>query len=167
MENPLNFAKDWDGSVEDVLKKISHNSGLCSEHHKKNYEILIHKLMWYKIPIIVISSINSVFSVGLTAYLEQNIVSTLTCLLSLTVGCISSIELYLSIQRRSDNELITYKQFYSLALKINTMLDLEPSHRSTEGDLFLTTCLAEYNTIFENGQVNGLGQNDMLVKVEL
>lgn len=163
--NPLNVFEKWTEDIETVLKNISHNAGLMASHHKTRYEELTQKLMWYKIPSIVLSSINSVFAIGLTSYIEQKAVSTITCLISLLVGCIGSIELYLSIQRRSDAELLSYKQFYALALKINAMLKLDAERRQGDGDTFLTHCLGEYSAFFESSQVNGLGEMDELVKL--
>ena len=156
----------WTSDVENVLECIAFNSGLMCEHHKHQYEILIHKLLYYKIPIIFISSLNSVFAIGLNNYIEQNIVSTITCLLSLMCACISSTELYLSIQKRSDAELISYRSFYLLSLKVNSVLKLNRANRSIDGDIFLTTCLNEYSSLFENSQVNGLGELDKLVALK-
>lgn len=155
--------ENWTDDQEVVLKNISHNSGLMSQHHKEKYSQLVASLSYYKIPIIVLSALNSVFSVGLNTYLDQNVVSTLTCLISLLVSSISSIELFLSIQRRSDQELISYKQFYALSVKINTTLTLDKQHRQGEGDTFLTQVLGEYNSLFDSACVNGLGQDDRLV----
>ena len=153
----------WTSDIENVLECIAYNSGLMAEHHKSQYQILIDNLMYYKIPIIFISSLNSVFAIGLNNYIEQNIVSTITCLLSLICACISSTELYLSIQRRSDAELSSYRSFYLLALKVNSVLKLSRENRSGDGDIFMTQCLNEYASLFENSQVNGLGQLDKLV----
>ena len=163
--NPLNVFEKWSPDIENVLKNIAHNAGLMSSHHKKKYEELIKSLMFYKIPIIIFSSINSVFAVGGSSYIKQDIVSLINCLISLICGCIGSVELYLSIQRRSDVELISYKQFYALALRINSMLKLDSEHRSIDGDTFLTTCLGEYTSLFENAQVNGLDEHDQLVNL--
>lgn len=165
--NPLNAFDKWSDDIEIILRNISSNSGLISEHHRERYEILINQLKYYKIPVIVISGLNSIFSVGLNAYIQQNIVSTLTCLLSLFVSIISSIELYLSIQKKSDQELVTYKSFYLLSVKINTMLSLERDHRQQDGDTFLTQVLGEYEALFQNAIANGLGDNDKLVKLTL
>jgi len=163
--NPLNAFdnKNWTPDVEIVLANIASNSAQMSEHHKQMYEKLIHKLMYYKIPSIILSSLNSVFAVGLSAFIQQNIVSTITCLISLLVGCIGSVELYLSIQRRSDSELLSYRQFYSLSIKINAVLKLETEHRDTDGTVFLTSCLGEYTSLVESAQVNGLGVDDELL----
>jgi hypothetical protein len=159
------FEKKWTVDMEDVLKRISHNAGLISEEHRLRYNALNEQLKWYKIPVIVLSGINSVFSVGLTSYMEQNIISTLTCLISLSVGIISSIELYLSIQKRSEQEIQTYKSFYLLSVKINACLALETQNRMTDGDTFLTQMISEYESLFETALVNGLRENDKLVEL--
>jgi len=165
MDNPLHFGVNcsWTKDIEIVLANIASNSALMSEHHKMKYEELMHKLLYYKIPSIILSSLNSVFAVGLNAFIQQNIVSAITCLISLIVGCIGSVELYLSIQRRSDSELLSYRQFYSLSIKINAVLKLEPEHRDTDASVFLTSCLGEYTNLVESAQVNGLGLADELL----
>jgi hypothetical protein len=156
----------WSSDVENVLYCISHNAGLMAEHHKYGYYVLQNRLIWFKIPLIIFSSINSVFSVGLTAYLEQSIVSTTNCLISLLCAIISSTELYLSIQKRSDQEVVSYRSFYLLSLKINAVLKLEREHRNIEGREFMTNCLNEYSSLFESSQVNGLGKSDKLVDLD-
>ena len=164
MENA--FVEKWSVCQEDVLERIAYNASQMSEHHRQGYYQLINQLKFYKIPIIIISSMNSVFSVGLNNYIDQNIVSTLTCLLSLIVSCISSIELYLSLQRRSDSELVSYRAFYNLSLKISTTLKLDREQRQGEGDQFLTQMISEYQACFENALCNGLGEHDRLVELK-
>ena len=161
-----NVFDKWTTTQEDVLERIGYNSAQMSEHHRQGYYQLINQLKYYKIPIIIISSMNSVFSVGLNSYMEQNIVSTITCLLSLIVSCISSIELYLSLQRRSDNELMSYRAFYNLSLKISTTLKLDRAERQGDGEQFLTQMIAEYTACFESALANGLGENDRLVELK-
>ena len=160
-----NVKENWTDDQEEVLKNISHNSGLMSEHHKDKYTQLVASLSYYKIPIIILSSLNGIFSVGLNTYMKQEIVSTITCLISFLVSSISSVELFLSIQRRSDQELMSYKQFYALSVKINTTLVLHKKHRQGDGDTFLTQVLGEYNSLFESACVNGLGTDDRLIEI--
>jgi hypothetical protein len=105
-----------------------------------------------------------VFSVGLNAYITQEIVSVITCLLSLIVSCIGSVELYLGLQKKSDNELISYRSFYTLALRINTTLDLEVDNRNQEGEPFLSEILAEYRALFDSANPNGI-PTDKLVPI--
>lgn len=162
---PFIEKEHWTDDQEEVLKNISHNAGYMSEHHKEKYNELVRSLSFYKIPIIILSSLNGIFSVGLNVYIEQKAVSTITCLISFLVSSISSVELFLSIQRRSDQELISYKQFYALSVKINTTLLLDKTRRQIEGDTFLTQVLGEYNSLFESACVNGLGTNDKLIQI--
>ena len=159
------FEQKWSSDQEQILRRVSYNCGLMSDHHRTEYYRLIAQLKWFRIPIIIISSINSVFSVGLSNYLEQSVVSTLTCLLSLTVSCIGSIELYLALQKKSDSELISYRSFYTLALKINTTLDLEIENRNQEGEPFLQAIIAEYQSCFESSNPNGI-TTDKLVPLK-
>jgi hypothetical protein len=160
------FEEKWTSDQELILRRVSYNSGLMSDHHRSEYYRLIAQLKWFRIPIIIISSINSVFSVGLSNYLEQPIVSVITCLLSLTVSCIGSIELYLALQKKSDSELISYRSFYTLALKINTTLDLEKENRNQEGESFLQAMIAEYQSCFETSNPNGIA-TDKLVPLDI
>ena len=166
MKEVRNLGSAWTDDQEEVLKNISHNAGLMSEHHKDKYTELVASLSYYKIPIIILSSLNGIFSVGLTAYIDQKVVSTITCLISFLVSSISSVELFLSIQRRSDQELMSYKQFYALSVKINTTLVLHKKHRQGDGDTFLTQVLGEYNSLFESACVNGLGNDDKLIEIK-
>ena len=158
------FKRTWSQDQELILRRISYNSGLMSNHHRTEYYTLVGQLKWFRIPIIIISSINSVFSVGLNAYITQEIVSVLTCLLSLIVSIIGSVELYLGLQKKSDNELISYRSFYTLALRINTTLDLSIENRTSEGESFLQEILSEYRALFESSNPNGI-PSDKLVPI--
>ena len=85
----------WSQDKEEILENIRQNSILLSEHHKKRYYYYKGYLKYFRIPNIILSALNSVFSVGLTPYVEnQNTISMITCLVSLTIGIISSLELY-------------------------------------------------------------------------
>ena len=161
------FKKTWSKDQEDILRRISYNCGLMSDHHRTEYYALTAQLKWFRIPVIILSSLNAVFSVGLNSYLEQNVVSTLTCLLSLIVSCIGSVELYLALQKKSDNELISYRAFYTLALRINTTLDLDVENRNQEGDPFLAEIIAEYRALFESSNPNGIPSDKIVPLKEI
>ena len=161
------FKRTWSNDQEDILRRISYNCGLMSDHHRTEYYALTAQLKWFRIPVIILSSLNAVFSVGLNSYLEQNVVSTLTCLLSLIVSCIGSVELYLALQKKSDNELISYRAFYTLALRINTTLDLDVENRNQEGDPFLAEIIAEYRALFEQSNPNGIPSDKIVPLKEI
>ncbi len=154
---------DWSDDIEFVLKEILENCSLISEHHKQSYLELQHTLKYFKIPVITISAVNSVFSFALLAWLKQSVVTSINCFLSLTCSIISSIELYLNIAKRSDVELTSYKNYYLLSVKINSVLKLDRQNRTPEPKLFLSEILNEYNSLFTESNVNGLGTLDKLL----
>lgn len=154
---------DWTADVESVLKDILENCSLISEHHKQSYLELQHTLKYFKIPVITISAVNSVFSFALLAWLKQSAVTSINCFLSLVCSIISSIELYLNIAKRSDVELTSYKNYYLLSVKINSVLKLNRLNRTPEPKLFLSEILNEYNSLFTESNVNGLGSLDNLL----
>ena len=144
----------WSDDVELVCRNIEHNSVELSRLHKRQYLRLVGQQVFYRIPIIVLSSINSIFSVGLSSYVEQDIVSVINCLLSLLCGIISSVELYFQLTKRIETALITYREFYLLSTRINSCLKLERDHRHvTSGVDFLTDVMNKYNTLFEGANV--------------
>ena len=57
--------------IERLLDKIRANCVIMSDYHKKRYLYLKETLKIFKIPIIILSSVNSICAVGLQPYLEQ------------------------------------------------------------------------------------------------
>lgn len=155
----------WSEDVECVLHDIRSNCDIMSKHHKDAYLRLQNSLVYFRVPLIVLSALNSVFSVGLNTYLEQQTVSTINCLVSLCCACISSIELFLQIQKKLEVELSSYQGFYLLGSKISATLKLERAHRDFEGIPFLNSCISDYNNLFEQAIVNGVSYEDQLVAI--
>jgi len=144
----------WSDDVELVCRNIEHNAVELSRLHKRHYLRLSHQQIYYRIPIIVLSSLNSIFSVGLSTYVSQPIVSTTNCIMSLICGIISSVELYFQLTKRIETELISYREYYLLSTRINSCLKLERDHRrETSGTDFLTEVQNKYNTLFEASNV--------------
>jgi len=164
MENPLQlFDTDWTNDIETILTNVLENCSLISEHHKQEYKDLQERLKYFKVPVIVISAVNSVFSFALLAWFSQKTTTSINCFLSLICSIISSIELYLNIAKRSDIELISYKNYYLLSIKINSVLKLNKENRIQEPKSFLTEIINEYNSLFNESNVNGLGSLDKLL----
>ena len=102
----------------------------------------------------MLSSLNSIFSVGLIAWVSQSIVSTTNCILSLVCGIISSVELYFQLTKRIENELLSYREYYLLSTRINSCLKLDREHRmETSGIDFLKDIENKYNSLFEASNV--------------
>ena len=157
------FDTEWSDDIEAILKNVLENCSLISEHHKKEYTELQERLKYFKVPVIVISAVNSVFSFALLAWFSQKTTTSINCFLSLICSIISSIELYLNIAKRSDIELISYKNYYLLSIKINSVLKLDKVNRIQEPKSFLSEIIHEYNSLFNESNVNGLGKLDKLL----
>ena len=116
---------EWSADIEEVLDNIKCNAGTLSNHYKKQYISLKRTLHMFKVPVIILSGVNSIFSVGLTSYLEQSIVSVINCLISLMCSIIVSIELYTETNKKSESSISSYRDYYLLDVKISTVLKLK------------------------------------------
>ena len=123
---------NWTQDIEQILNDVRENSVYLSSFHKKKYFYYKKVGDAFRIPTIVLSSVASVSSVGLTSYLVQSHISALTCLLSLAVGIINSVELYMQISDNTDRELETSKLYYNLSIDIHKVLNLNQINR--DGD---------------------------------
>jgi hypothetical protein len=159
--------KSWSSDVELVLNDILNNTKQLSLIHKNNFLVLRHYLFMIRLPIIVLSSINSVLSVGMSSFVSQSITSTSNCIISLICGILGSLELFIGIQSKSDKEFETFQALKSLSIKISHTLKLEASHRETTGLMFLKEVVSEYSTIFENSLVNNMEIDDTLLQLEM
>lgn len=154
----------WTSDIEHLCKDIERNASKLSEIHKVNYLALHVQSKYFKIPIIIMSSCNSIFAVGLNAYLSQELVSSVNCLLSLISAIICSIELYIGLQKRIENELFSYRNYYLLSVKINNCLKLDREHRKNlSGSDFLTEIETEYRQLFTDSLISNQTINDKLI----
>ena len=155
--------ESWSNDIELVLTNVLDNTKRLQLIHKNNYLILRHYLFLIRLPIIVLSSINSVLSVGLSSFVNQSITSSTNCIISLICGILGSLELFIGIQSKSDKEFETYQNLKLLAIKISHTLKLEPAHREQSGSIFLKEVMGQYHTIFENSLVNPAEIDDELL----
>jgi hypothetical protein len=159
---------DWSNDVEYQLKSIEQNAIQQAQISKQNYLYLVYIQRYFAIPKIVLSSMISVFSIGLNNFISQSAVSILTCILGFIVATLGSIELYLGITRKVDIAMSSFQNYYLLSIKINNCLRLERSHRNElNGRSFLTACLAEYEQIFQQCNITNDIYDDRLTNLEL
>lgn len=144
---------DWTQDIENVLESIRVNAVLLSKEHKRRYFALTENLKYYKIPVIIISSITSISSVGLQPYVAQGTISVITCLLALLCSIIGSIELYLTIQKSMENELLSSKDYYILSIDIFKTLSLSKEHRPIPAKEYLDKKYNEYVKLFESSNL--------------
>ncbi len=144
---------EWSEDIEKILENIRLNSIILSTYHKDRYYHYKGHLKYFKLPLIVLSSITSIASVGMTPYMKQGDISLLTCLLSLVSAILASIELYLGIQKNMEQELIASRNFLLLAYSIYKVLNLQVEHRVEKGRLFLDETYNEYIKLVENANL--------------
>ena len=146
-------SETWSPGIEYILEEIRLNSIDMSNYHKDKYYYFKGYLKYFRIPTILFSAMNSVFSVGLQPYCPQPTISLLCCLISLICGVISSIELFLSIQNTMENELTSSKDFYLLSVDVFKMLSLEHNTRMVNGKIYLDETYQTYCKLIENSNL--------------
>ena len=122
--------ENWENStdIENILDKIRINSINLNKSHMRNYFYYKKLGKWFQIPTIILSSFNSVFSVGFT-YTSQENISSVSALISLIVSIINSVQLYLKIEDNMEQENTISKQYYTLSSDIYKILQLNKEHR--------------------------------------
>jgi hypothetical protein len=165
-ESISSTADSWSDDIELILSNILFNSNLLLIEHKKLYFQNKEQFKYFKIPLIILASLNSVFSVGLNNFIEQNIVSVITCLISLSCACISSVELFLQLHQSTETSLIAYQGYELLSRKISSILKLKRENREPHGLPFLSSILNEYNKLFSDSLVLKININDKLTNID-
>ena len=144
---------DWTQDMEIVLENIRVNSVLLSKEHKKRYFVLKQTLQYFRLPVIIISGINSIVSIGFQPYLAQSVISMITCLLALICSIIGSIELYLAIQKSMEIELVVSKDYYLLSIDIYKTLSLNSEHRPIPAKEYLEKKYNEFVKLMEKSNL--------------
>jgi hypothetical protein len=158
---------DWTADIEQVLENIRINCIILNKEHKNRYFTLKENLKYYKIPVIIFSSINSIVSVGLQPYLPQGTISMMTCLLALICSIIGSIELYLTIQKSMESELISQRDYYMLGVDIYKTLSLSKPHRPIPAKEYLDKCYNTYCKLTESSNALAKRVEDKLMPLPL
>ena len=153
---------EWTNDHETILESIRENSLINKKLYTKLYLNHKSKLANYKIPIIIFSALNSVFSVGAERYLPQHYISGISCLISLTVGIIGSLQMYLQIEQNMEICLVASRDYYNLAIDIYKTLSLERSHRGQAGKECLDETYSRYASITDKALLVRKKQIDAL-----
>ena len=100
-----------------LSKEIHINCVNFSIYHNRRYQYY-KKIIFYvfRLPIILLSAINSFLAVGSDGYIEQSTVSVTNAVISLVCGIFTSIELFLNLQKKIESEFTTYKNYYLLSI---------------------------------------------------
>ena len=158
---------DWNTSIEDILHNIRSNCVILSKLHKQRYFLLKSRLVWYRLPVIVLNGFNSIISIGMQPYATQGAISLTTSLISLTCGIVGSIELFFSIQKRMENDLISQRDYYLLAIDIFKTLALNREIRPLPAKDFLEKSYNTYTKLIESSSTLARVKGDQLIDINL
>lgn len=154
---------DWTEEENQVLNNIRVNCVHFTNAHKSSYFRLKDTLIWYRLPIIILSGCNSIISVGLQAYASQGAISITTSLIALTCSIIGSIELFFGIQKRLENHLVAQRDFYLLGIDIFKTLSLAPETRPIPSKDYIEKSYNTYIRLIESSDIIGRSIADKLI----
>lgn len=155
--------ENWTDDIEKLLHDIRINSAMMSNQHKTNFFYYKKVSARFRIPTIVLASVASVSSVGLQSYTSQSHISAITCLISLVVGVINSIELYLRLQDNLENELDKSKQYYQLSTDIFKVTTLHSENRVGDPHKILDDFYERYIDLFSQSNLMRTTFKDNLI----
>lgn len=124
--------------IDSILLRIRKNCVFLSIYHNRKHHFYKNLLFCvFRIPLIVLSGLNSFFAVGMQNYLDQKTISLLNALVSLFCGILTSIELLWQLKDRVDQELESHKNFYKLSTDIFKFVKTNESDLTKKNE-FLT-----------------------------
>ena len=138
--------------IDKLLENIRVNCIHLSNAHKERYLELSASLKYYKIPVIVISGISSLVSVG-QQFIPQQVITICTGLFGLSCSIIVSIELYLGISSQLSQSASLTKEFYALSTDIFKTLSLSNENRTENSLTYLEATYGTYNSLCLNSPI--------------
>ena len=157
----------WTDDIDEVLNNIRLNCVILSKLHKQRYFELQSTLKYYRLPVIILNGINSIFAVGLQPYINQGTISLTNSLIALTCGIIGSIELYFGIQKRLENDMISQRDYYLLGIDIYKTLSLDKANRPIPSKDYLEKSYNVYTKLIESSATLAKVKGDKLIPIEL
>ena len=159
----MRYTKD----ILEIMDKIRLNSSSMSKQHKNNYFYYKWISTLFRVPTIIISSISGVFSVGTQHYMNQNTISGIVCLLSLSISIINSIELFLHISDNVEIELEMSKKYYVLSCDLYKLLVLEDVNRPEDPKEQLKKYYSEYIDLYNESLLMKNTKFDKLINFKI
>ena len=146
-------SQSWNDNIEKLLDNIRLNCIKLEQFHRDYYFRIKKIVIYFKLPIIFLSSINAITSVAFSDYIDQKYISATNCGLSFIIGTLTSFSLYLGIEDRLESSLSSSKEYHKLSIEIYKMLSLRKSDRAIDADQFLNNIYADYVKLFERSNL--------------
>jgi hypothetical protein len=155
MHNQLVIKEEnkWTQEMVQILDNMRINCSNLSEYYIYRYQRNKHTLTYFRIPIILFSGMNVFIAVGLQSYLNQTNISIINSIVSLVCGLLTSIELFLNIQKKMESDFSSHKDFYRLSIDIYKIISLNESDRKVDGKTFLDQKYSEYEKLIESSNI--------------
>ena len=144
---------EWTTEIEEILEKVRINSVSLSNRHRETYYEYKILTRYFDLPIIITSTLSASFSVGATAYMTQEVVSSVTCSISMFITILSGIKLYLNLDDTIKSEYELSKNFNLLGLDIFKMLHLKKEQREIDGIDYLNMTYNKYTHLIEQSNL--------------
>ena len=158
---------NWSQSVDSLLDKIRLNAVYLTNRHINNHLYYKNCSKYFEIPTIVLSVFSGSFSVGSDGFLNQELISIVSCSISMLIIILTSIKLYMKIQENSTQEQELAVSFKTLALDIFKVLSLPEEDRGIDGLIYLNKTYRKYVNLVENSQIlNKFNKKDQLLMID-
>uniref|UniRef100_A0A2V0RNQ1 VP11 n=1 Tax=viral metagenome TaxID=1070528 RepID=A0A2V0RNQ1_9ZZZZ len=150
--NITKLTEEWRGP-EVILLRIKASARVYHEQYRRAYLAFRHRLMYFDIPIIVFSSVNSVLIAGGKNFLQPDLIEVTTCMLALVTGIIQALRTFLKIDETRENCLVTYKDLFRLFCEVSTILAQPLRSRSVDAQKFMLDKIAEFKEIMDKAVI--------------
>lgn len=151
--------------MEDILNNIRKNCIVLSKKHTQNYMYYKDTSKYFKIPIIVLSVFSGSFAVGSDVFLHQELISVVSCGISMVITIISSIELYMRIIDQLEVNRDLSVKYKVLSLNIYKILSLPIDQRGVDTLVYLNEAYSSYIKLIESSDIMQIGAKDHLLHI--
>ena len=134
----------WTDEIEELLERLRLNCINLSEYHRRRYFRYKSYAKYFRLPLIVLASVNATASVGLQPYVQQEFISAFTCAIGMAIGIIGSVELYLGVESSQELEFTQSKSFYTQSIEQYKMSCLSREQREVSGKDYLSEQYSRY-----------------------
>lgn len=148
---------------ENVLESIRINCAMLTEYHRKNFLKLSSSITYYRIPVLLLSSVASVWSISGTSFLDQHSVSLINCMLGLCAGFITSVELFQKLDQKIKSSEDLSHAFYRVGADIFKTLSLRDENREVKGNQYLSEIFSDYIKLVEKSNILDTKLKDQLL----
>lgn len=147
--DPPTLAENWDNETEYYLRQLSKVCGDLSERYKIAYNHLLSQERYFKIPIIILSSITGLISMLNTSVENTLPINITASIMSLIIATTNSTEAYLRVGQSMSGAILSSRDYQQLKEHIDCEISLHPKKRTHDGILFLKEAYQKYISISE------------------